>query len=54
MYFALVETKGLSLEEINEIFEQEHPRQYSERLQQEMKLASERIASGGSSETASA
>jgi sugar porter (SP) family MFS transporter len=53
MYFALVETKGLSLEEINEIFEQEHPRQYSERLQQEMRRATERIA-GESSETASA
>jgi hypothetical protein len=53
MYFALVETKGLSLEEINEVFEQEHPRQYSERLQQEMQRATERIA-GESSETASA
>lgn len=35
MYFVLVETKGFTLEEINEVFEAVNPRQYSEQLLKE-------------------
>ncbi|GLB38423.1 putative general substrate transporter [Lyophyllum shimeji] len=41
IYFFLVETKGLTLEEINEVFEQPNPRVYSEQLQREAKHARE-------------
>ncbi|KAF8194163.1 general substrate transporter [Pholiota molesta] len=37
IYFVVVETKGLTLEEINEVFEKEHPRPYSEQLQKEIR-----------------
>jgi len=39
IYLFLVETKGLTLEEINEVFEQSNPRVYSEQLQREAKHA---------------
>lgn len=39
IYFFLVETKGLTLEEINEIFEERNPRAYSERLQKAARAA---------------
>jgi hypothetical protein len=32
IYFFVVETKGLTLEEITEVFEQENPRVYSQML----------------------
>lgn len=37
IYFVVVETKGLTLEEINEVFEKEHPMRYSEQLQREIR-----------------
>lgn len=42
IYLVVVETKGLTLEEINEVFEQEHPKQYSEQLQREIQEARRR------------
>lgn len=42
IYFAVVETKGLTLEEINEVFEREHPKQYSEQLQRDIREARRR------------
>lgn len=35
IYLFVVETKGFTLEEINEVFEDDNPRRYSERLQRE-------------------
>jgi hypothetical protein len=37
IYFFLVETKGLTLEEINEIFEEPNPRAYSDEIQRQRK-----------------
>ena len=42
IYFVVVETKGLTLEEINEVFEREHPKQYSEQLQRDIREARRR------------
>lgn len=39
IYFFLVETKGLTLEEINEIFEEKNPRSYSDEIQKQRKAA---------------
>ena len=47
IYLFVVETKGLSLEEINEVFEDPDPRAYSERLLVETQAArrSQRVRS---------
>ncbi|KDR77321.1 hypothetical protein GALMADRAFT_279081 [Galerina marginata CBS 339.88] len=42
IHLFVVETKGLTLEEINEVFEDPNPRAYSERLQKETEEARER------------
>ncbi|KAH9480303.1 Lactose permease [Psilocybe cubensis] len=42
IYFFVVETKGFTLEEINEVFEDDSPRKYSERLQREMRESRKR------------
>ncbi|KJA16923.1 hypothetical protein HYPSUDRAFT_46832 [Hypholoma sublateritium FD-334 SS-4] len=47
IYFVVVETKGLTLEEINEVFEREHPKQYSEQLQRDIREARRRHGDGG-------
>lgn len=41
IYLFMVETKGLTLEEINEVFEQPNPRRYGDRVQREAKSARE-------------
>ena len=43
IYLVVVETKGLTLEEINEVFENEQPKQYSEQLQREIREARRRL-----------
>jgi len=40
VYFAMVETKGLSLEQIDEVFEQKNPREYSLKLKKNVKQQS--------------
>ncbi|PPQ80982.1 hypothetical protein CVT25_015135 [Psilocybe cyanescens] len=42
IYFFVVETKGFTLEEINEVFEDDNPRKYSERLQRETRESRKR------------
>ncbi|KAF9478188.1 general substrate transporter [Pholiota conissans] len=43
IYFVVVETKGLTLEEIDEVFEKEHPKRYSEQLQREIRESRRRL-----------